>query len=106
MTVSTAKPPAASSDAWNSPSWARAAQQYHAERKREPHRAAKPLLDRDYVLAELRWAWHRAETIKIEIEIAASALKRGLISPEQAIELLDGEIEPQFEELPTVEDAA
>jgi hypothetical protein len=93
-------------EAWNSPSWSRAARQYAADRRHEPHRAAKPLFDTDYVLAELRCLSLRASTIQADIDAITLALKGGLISPAQAIELLDNEIKPAFDELPTAEDAA
>jgi hypothetical protein len=93
-------------DAWNSPSWARAARQYHAERKYESHRAATPLFDTDYVLAELQCLSLRARTIQADIDAITLALKGGLISPAQAIELLEDNIEPAFDELPAAEDVA
>jgi hypothetical protein len=87
-------------DAWEHPGWVKAAEEYHAEQKREPHRAAKPLLDRDYVLTELRCLSLRARIIQADIDAIGLALKNGLISPAQAMDLIVDEVEPAFDELP------
>ena len=87
-------------DAWEHPGWVKAAEEYHAERKHEPYRAAKPLLDRDYALAELRCLSLRARIIQADIDAIGLALKDGLISPAQAMDLIVDEVEPAFDELP------
>jgi hypothetical protein len=43
---------------------------------------------RDYLLAELRCAALRAELWRCDIEAVALALKGGLVTPDQALELL------------------
>jgi len=43
----------------------------------------------DYLLAELRCAAIRARLWQADIEAVGIALKVGLVSPEQALELLD-----------------
>jgi len=58
------------------------------------------------VLAKLRCLSLRARIILADIDAIGLALKGGLISPEQAIALLDDEVEPQFDELPAAEAAS
>jgi hypothetical protein len=43
----------------------------------------------DYLLAELRCAVIRARLWQVDIEAVGIALKNGLVTPEQALELLD-----------------
>jgi hypothetical protein len=77
----------AAQEAWNSPSWKTAAAQYHADRNRQPAPkvAPKPLLDREYVLAELRVARVRAQLFIVEIDSIALSLKNGVIDLEDAL---------------------
>jgi hypothetical protein len=77
----------AAQEAWNSPSLAAAARAYHEDRKRQPPPkvAPKPLLDREYVLAELRVARVRAQLFIVEIDSIALALKNGVIDVEDAL---------------------
>jgi hypothetical protein len=89
---------------WSGSGWKKAAVQYYADRKIQPDRKAKPLFTREYVLAELRCLWLRAKLIQIDIQAIGIALKGNLISPGQAVELLNDEVEPAFDELPAAED--
>ena len=77
----------AAQEAWNSPSLAAAARAYHEDRKRQPPPkvAPRPLLDREYVLAELRVARVRAQLFIVEIDSIALALKNGVIDVEDAL---------------------
>jgi hypothetical protein len=88
---------------WSGSGWKKAAVQYYADRKIQPDRKPKPLFTREYVLAELRSLWLRAKIIQIDLHAIGIALKGGLISPGQAVELIDEDIKPAFDELP-VED--
>jgi hypothetical protein len=61
--------------------------------------------DRAYVLARLRCLALRARVVLADIDAVGLALKGGLITPQQAITILDDEVEPRFDELPAVEAA-
>jgi hypothetical protein len=80
----------AGTDSWAGPRWTAAARAYHEDRKRQPSPRAKPkpLLDREYVLAELRVARVRAQLFIVEIDSAALALKNGVIEVEEALNWL------------------
>jgi hypothetical protein len=103
--MSSTEQPAKLADPWSCPSWSRAAQEYHAERKmlarKARQQASEPLLNAEYVLAELRCLSLRARIIQADVDAIGLALKGGVISVDQAIDLITNDLEPAFDELPT-----
>ena len=81
---------APTTSAWDCPSWKAAAVEYHANRKHKPIPSkAAPLIDREYVLAELRCTSLRARTAVADLDAIGIALKGGAITPEQALAYID-----------------
>jgi hypothetical protein len=77
-------------EAWKSPSWKVAAQQYNAD-QRIAQKGPRPsvLISVEYLLAELRCAVLRVRLIQADLIAIGIALKEGRIAPDEALEELE-----------------